>query len=104
MPRDRAQLGSVRSSSIYSKKRGPLQVADAIVAAAAALPRAHVLLIEVQLGKIAYLPVETEQANFDAIRLATAQGIVVVEAAGNGDQNLDHWASWEREHYLNQKS
>lgn len=98
------KLGSVRSSSIYSRERGPLQVADAIVAAAAASPQAHVLLIEVQLGKIAYLPAETEQANFDAIRLAVAQGIVVVEAAGNGDQNLDHWVSWDGKHYLNRKS
>jgi serine protease len=36
-----------------------------------------------------FIPVEWNQAEFDAIRSATARGIVVVEPAGNGGQNLD---------------
>jgi len=36
-----------------------------------------------------YVPVEWYQAYFDAIQYATAKGVVVVEAAGNGNENLD---------------
>lgn len=36
------------------------------------------------------LPVEYDQASFDAIETATANGIIVVEAAGNGSVDLDH--------------
>src|SRR5438094_2598633 len=35
------------------------------------------------------IAMEFWDANFDAIRHATAKGIVVVEAAGNGSMNLD---------------
>ncbi len=36
-----------------------------------------------------YVPMEWEQANFDAIQTHTAAGIIVVEAGGNGSMNLD---------------
>lgn len=36
-----------------------------------------------------YVPVEFFAAEYDAIRAATARGVVVVEAAGNGSMNLD---------------
>jgi subtilisin family serine protease len=68
-------------------------VPDAINRAAAALERGDVILIEVQYSGLKsdydYIPVEYYGADFDAIRAATAKGIVVVEAAGNGSQNLD---------------
>ena len=32
-------------------------------------------------------------ADFDAIRLAVAHGIIVVEAGGNGNNNLDTWTN-----------
>ncbi len=35
------------------------------------------------------VPIEWESASYDAIRLAVGMGIVVVAAAGNGNQNLD---------------
>ena len=35
------------------------------------------------------IPVEYWQANFDAIQTATADGIIVIEAAGDGGMNLD---------------
>lgn len=50
------------------------------------LGKGDVLLLEVQRGR---LPTEIDEADFDAIRLATAVGVIVVEAAGNGNFNLD---------------
>ncbi len=67
-----------------------LHVADAIIAAVDVMPVGDVLLLEVQRGFDPY-PTETDMADFDAIRLATALGIIVVEAAGNGNNDLDAW-------------
>ena len=50
------------------------------------LRRGDVLLLEVQRGRC---PTEIDAADFDAIRLASARGVVVVEAAGNGNYDLD---------------
>ena len=63
-------------------------VADAIVGALPALQPGDVLLLEIQKG---FLPTETDVADFDAIRLAVALGIIVVEAAGNGGFDLDNY-------------
>lgn len=50
-----------------------------------------VMLLEAQTSgpNGLYVPVEWRQAEFDAISVATAMGIVVVEAAGNGNEDLD---------------
>lgn len=71
-------------------------IARTILRAIATLQFGDILLLELQLactssGGLAcqnsqYEPVELEPANFDIIRLATALGIVVVEAAGNGSK------------------
>lgn len=50
------------------------------------LERGDVLLLEVQRGRF---PTEIDAADFDAIRLASALGVIVVEAAGNGNYDLD---------------
>ncbi|SER75593.1 Subtilase family protein [Nitrosomonas sp. Nm51] len=63
-------------------------VADAIVGALPTLQPGDVLLLEIQKG---LLPTETDVADFDAIRLAVALGIIVVEAAGNGGVDLDNY-------------
>jgi hypothetical protein len=82
-------VASVRMVSHYEAATNTaLHVADAIVAAIAAMPAGDVLLLEVQRN---FLPSESDAADFDAIRLAAAHGIIVVEAAGNGGMDLDTW-------------
>jgi serine protease len=65
-----------------------LHVADAIVAALPTMAAGHILLLEVQRDAL-LLPTETDIGDFDAIRLATARGVIVVEAAGNGSNDFD---------------
>ncbi len=65
-------------------------VAAAIDGAAALLDEGDVILIEQQAYDHGnYAPVEIDAAVFDAIVLATARGIVVVEPTGNGAHDLD---------------
>lgn len=84
-------LASVRVASRFKAARPTeIYVADAIVAAVAAQPAPHVLLLEVERGWPP-LPTESQDVDFNAIRLAVALGVVVIEAAGNGDNDLDNW-------------
>lgn len=80
-------------------------VADAINRALPQLVYGDLLLIEQQVAgptdtltcdqtcgncsQFGFLPVEYNQAEYDAIRSATINGRIVVEAAGNGQMNLD---------------
>lgn len=59
--------------------------------AASTLSQGDIILIEQQLtGPLGeYVPVEWQRHNYDAIVAAVGNGMVVVEAAGNGGQNLD---------------
>lgn len=78
-------------------------IPNAITAAILAMDFGDVLILEAQVnvatsGDPQYGPVETIEANWEAIRLATALGMVVVEAGGNGTNNggtpavnLDTW-------------
>lgn len=68
---------------------------DAILAAIATLSPGDVLLLEAQLNIPGWvnMPIEVLDAEFDAIRLATALGIIVVEAAGNGSNDLDTYTN-----------
>lgn len=66
-------------------------IANTIAVAAARLAYGEVLLLEAQVKwgpKDVLSPVEVEDVVFDAIRLATAAGVVVVEAGGNGAQQV----------------
>lgn len=62
-------------------------VAEAIAFAAVHSPFGGVLVIELETPD--FLPVESVPSCFDNIQVATAAGVVVVEAAGNGGSNLD---------------
>jgi serine protease len=69
-------------------------LANAVQLAATNLAPGDVMLLEQQVSGPQpmfddFVPVEWVPAVYDAISLATASGIVVVEAAGNGAQDLD---------------
>lgn len=72
---------------------GANQIAAAITMAAANSDVGDIILIEFQiagpLGAAGVVPPEWEQANFDAILIASAAGRIIVEAGANGGQNLD---------------
>lgn len=75
----------------------PAHPARAIRAAADNLRAGDIMLIELHKpgpgangdGQDGYIAMEWWPAEFDAIKFATACGIIVVEAAGNGYRNLD---------------
>lgn len=90
-----AARGLVASTSPDSPDSNP---ADTIRAAADALQPGDVLLIELHrpgprsnlLGQFGFLPMEFWRAEFVAIQYAIdVRGVIVVEAAGNGSQDLD---------------
>lgn len=63
---------------------------NAILAAITSLTFGDVLLLEAQVwlnGTFLLGPIEAYDAEYEAIRLATALGIIVVEAGGNGTNN-----------------
>lgn len=73
-------------------------VANAIDRATSSLSAGDVMLLEVQMpgprwdgtaNQSGLLPAEWDDLVFNAIQSATDEGIVVVEAAGNGSQDLD---------------
>jgi len=95
-------VASVRMTSHYDAGTGTwLNVADAILGALPSMDVGDVLLLEVQRG---LLPTETDDGDSDAIRLAVAHGIVVVEAAGNGDSDLDAYIDVSGDNILNRGS
>jgi hypothetical protein len=80
-------VASVHVVSYWTSTR-----ANAILAAIDHLEFGDVLLLEAQLdpnGGTDWYPIEVLDAEFDIIRLATALGLVVVEAAANGSNDLD---------------
>jgi hypothetical protein len=77
---------------VFTSSIGGIAVADAIDKAARALRAGDVLLIELQRTgpRGRFLPVEYWDDVYDAIYAATQRGVVVIEAAGNGNEDLDH--------------
>jgi serine protease len=95
-------VSSVRLVSRYHEKEtSGSEVACAIGLAISVLQPGDVLLLEVQRD---FKPTEIDNMDFNAIRLATAHGIIVIEAAGNGNLNLDHVVSQDRTRSLNIRS
>lgn len=70
-----------------------MRTVDAILVARRELDAGDVLLLEVHLPHLGYMCAEADDATFHAIRLASAKGIVVVEAAGNGADDISAWRS-----------
>lgn len=73
---------------------GRIGAAAAIDLAQAELRPGDVLLIELHaIGpRRRFLPVEFWDDVFEAVKVATERGVIVVAAAGNGAENLDHAA------------
>ena len=96
-------LASLNVASHYdAASDSNMHVADAIDAATKYLRPGDILYIEVQRSQNnkAY-PVEINSPDLHAIRHASAQGIIVIEAAGNWSQNnLDDWVDPTGEHSL----
>jgi len=83
-------LGIVHAAALGGANRLDAGSAAAVNLAAANLPVGGFILIEVQVsGPGGFLPMEWEQATFDATLSATAAGKHVVAAGGNGSRNLD---------------
>jgi serine protease len=94
--------GLATGAKIYVAPTNTVQsgfsVARALGVATGKLKKGDAILIEQQApvcggvcggSQVGCGPVEYFQAEFDAISTATAKGIIVVEAAGNGNVNLD---------------
>ncbi|WP_425091760.1 S8 family serine peptidase [Tropicimonas sp. S265A] len=78
--------GPVRCTSHWDSALGSGFIADAALAAVAVMNPGDVMLLEVQTN---FRPSELVDDVFDAVRLASALGIIVCSAAGNGNANLD---------------
>jgi hypothetical protein len=80
---EQAWIGAVSFTTLAS--------ATAIKEAADRLRPGDIILLEIhRVGpKGRWLPIEWWPADFDAIRYAVGKGIIVVEAGGNGGENLD---------------
>jgi len=90
----RGIASGVPSVRVASPVDGTTMMSDlpfAITSAAHELRFGDVLLIEqhTNYGEPNWVPVESQPAVFEAIRLATATGVVVIEPAGNGRLDLD---------------
>ena len=95
--------GYVLVSSYLCSGTTATYLAEAILASADLMDRGDVLLLEVGLeggGK----PVELIDDYRDAIRFAILQGIIVVEAAGDGSHDLDAVTDVSGRHILDRSS
>ncbi len=88
---------NTRAISIFGPGQGS---AAAIRQAANALTSGDIILIELhrpgprhnfqsRMDQLGYIAIEWWQDDFAAIQFATGRGVIVVEAAGNGAENLD---------------
>lgn len=110
---ERGGLGIVPEAGgcLFSQWRpdGSFNTADALLASLRYLQSGDVILLQAQMADRAgrFWPVEIQPPVFEAIRLATALGITVIEAAANGGRmdignNLDCF-KWQGTKVLNRK-
>jgi hypothetical protein len=89
--------GIAPACAVGQSSIGSQATSEAILAAAAMLSRGDVIVIELHapgpgatgVGQEGYVPMEFWPDNFDAIQAASRRGIMVLEAAGNGQVDLD---------------
>ncbi|MFT7699111.1 MAG: hypothetical protein ACI8S7_000931, partial [Candidatus Krumholzibacteriia bacterium] len=89
--------GIAPACEIGSSSIGDQSTAEAILSASTFLSPGDVIVIELHapgpeatdIGQQGFVPMEFWQDNFDAIQAVTRQGIMVLEAAGNGEVDLD---------------
>ncbi len=92
--------GIVPNASIGMVSIGSMSTTEAILMAIDSMEAGDILLMELHApgprydflprdDQMGYVCMEYWQGNFDAFQLAWAKGIIVVEAAGNGYENLD---------------
>lgn len=87
-------------SYVNSSNNG--KIGDAITVAAYHLAKGEFLILEVQDDN--EYPIEVGDDEFNAIQLATAAGIIVIEAAGNKGANLDDFTNQAGRQILNRDS
>ncbi len=98
----------IASVDVTSHSGSLANVAGAITAALPTLDAGNVLLLEVQTvtpaAPVFGAPIEVLDDAFEAIRLATALGVSVVEAGGNGANDLDLVTNFAGDQVLNPAS
>lgn len=98
-----SSLSYVFLSSYYRTGQPDETVATVICHTLPLMKQGDVLLLEVQT-KVTSLPIEIQDMDYDAIRLAVSLGIIVVEAAGNGYYDLDKYKNVFGKQILNRGS
>ncbi|WP_122617978.1 S8 family serine peptidase [Streptomyces sp. Tu 4128] len=98
-----------QSNPPFNSFQSRQELAHAVMVAQAQLRFGDVLLLEAQLaatiGGVKHLvPAETDPAVFAAVRLATARGVSVVEAAANSGAPLDQFVGPQGRHSLDRQS
>lgn len=91
------------------RDNGMYNTADAILSAVNNMQAGDILLLEAQAtyegyGDKNYLPVEVKPDIFDAIRLGTNKGIIIIEAGANGGNDLDQFRDRNGKQVLNRNS
>lgn len=91
------------------RENGNYNTADAILSAVNNMQAGDILLLEAQAtydgyGDKNYFPVEVKPDIFDAIRMGTNKGIIIIEAGANGGNDLDQFRDRNGKQVLNRNS
>ncbi|KAG4436836.1 hypothetical protein IFR05_007685 [Cadophora sp. M221] len=99
---------SAKGRVISQHQPGGYNTAATIIDAIAHMSFGDVLILEAQetdpVGGLYFWPVEIADATYEAIRLATALGITVVQAACNGGYDLDAYVNLSGKSIFNRSS